>query len=875
MNGTKIVAIRPEDAAKYIRPSDMEVVTRAREALAAFHRLRPQLAAFARVLTGNPTVTVMPTGGAPATDGQTIYIKPNLGLGDHRRHPDPRVCQDREPHTGLLACDACREHEEIMVSLLHEIGHIVYDSFEAMDDHEKERAVERALEEAERAGVSRHRMQGIRESFAALPPKNYIEAAARISPFMPMLLNALEDARVNDLTIKARPGMKIMFAASDARIFNRGVEGVDGSITKWADCPPNAQILIGTFIIASGVEVQEGWLSGEVTDDLSDPELLELLEQVREAPSVRDVYKVAFPILERLRALGYCLLDKEQDDEPDSVQGDATPDQQDTDGDDDDEGDQQEPSQGPSQSDPFGDSDEESEPGDDSESDDEGSADTAASDEGEEGDEGEPEPDENPDNENGQGGDWNSQERDDLGEGDEEELDDDGDLGDDEIDDDDADASAATGTSGDDDDPDTADEDGAHASDDDADDPDPTDDDDASTDDPRASDDDDADDDDDATDDDDWDDDDDWGDDEHAQEGNEDGDPNEQQEGEQSESYNDKGAPDDVQDLLKEFGGHSHDDDPPTPEDKAEEEAIDRAIEQDKYFEQPSDFVSTVNEHEYKDGAPGFGIDPVQGKVEVDERNIQSAVVPMRKAFAANKQGSMTRNLRSGRVNGRSLAKRVPVGDDRMFQKRRRPSKRDYHVVIGIDMSGSVAMRRGRRTRILSAAYMQAELCARVGVPFEVWAHTGCMNENRPVPTGANSMHSYAYPWQVSLEMYKIKGYDEPWTDHTRDRLWAIMPHEVNIDGHTMEFYRKRLDTTRATDKLLIYYTDGEMPNFNYEEELAILQRELGEFRKRNYSIMGVGIDTDSPKDHGLDTVAVYNDADIKKVVMELEKRLA
>lgn len=90
----------------------------------------------------------------------------------------------------------------------------------------------------------------------------------------------------------------------------------------------------------------------------------------------------------------------------------------------------------------------------------------------------------------------------------------------------------------------------------------------------------------------------------------------------------------------------------------------------------------------------------------------------------------------------------------------------------------------------------------------------------------------------------------------------------------TVEYYRKILDHRPETDKVILYYTDGKMPAENHDEELDILQREIRICRQKGYTLLGVGIRTDSPVRHGLDTVQVDGDEDIVKVVRHLEKRL-
>ena len=122
--------------------------------------------------------------------------------------------------------------------------------------------------------------------------------------------------------------------------------------------------------------------------------------------------------------------------------------------------------------------------------------------------------------------------------------------------------------------------------------------------------------------------------------------------------------------------------------------------------------------------------------------------------------------------------------------------------------------------------------------------------------------------------MYVVKERQDPWDTNMHERLFALGPDAANLDGHTLEYYRKRLDEQTATDKIILYYTDGKMPAENHDEELEILQREIKICQKRGYTLLGVGIRTDSPIRHGLDTVQVDTEADVVKVVKHLEKRL-
>jgi nitric oxide reductase activation protein len=153
----------------------------------------------------------------------------------------------------------------------------------------------------------------------------------------------------------------------------------------------------------------------------------------------------------------------------------------------------------------------------------------------------------------------------------------------------------------------------------------------------------------------------------------------------------------------------------------------------------------------------------------------------------------------------------------------------------------------------------QAELLNRVGVDFAVYAHSGdytCEHE------------------ALDMDIYNIKQPHEPWSDITLDRLATLAPMAYNLDGHTVEYYRKICERHKAQKKIIMYYTDGEMPASNYEEELEILQREIKTCRKLGITLMGLGIRTSSPNQHGLDTVQLDDVSEVGKGIDHLSKRL-
>lgn len=240
------------------------------------------------------------------------------------------------------------------------------------------------------------------------------------------------------------------------------------------------------------------------------------------------------------------------------------------------------------------------------------------------------------------------------------------------------------------------------------------------------------------------------------------------------------------------------------------------------------------------------------------ETVLGAATTAARVAFGTNRRAQVTRNMRSGKLVSKSLARRVPFGDDRVFGKKIEPSKRDYLVVIGMDCSGSTSGQTLQDEKM--AVLAQAEVCNRVGVKFEIWAHS--------------TYGGYGEGEQSGPEMLKIKGAEEPWNGKAKDKLRTLRSMSGNLDGHSLQFYRKRLDEGRATDKVLMYYTDGAMPASNYDEEKEVLEAEVKVCATRGYTLMAVGMGTTSPKAFGMDTVEVNGHQDYRKVVDHLGKRL-
>ena len=220
------------------------------------------------------------------------------------------------------------------------------------------------------------------------------------------------------------------------------------------------------------------------------------------------------------------------------------------------------------------------------------------------------------------------------------------------------------------------------------------------------------------------------------------------------------------------------------------------------------------------------------------------------------------RHKKTGKVDARVLGKRAHSNDPRLFKQKILPGKKDYFVLLMLDVSGSNI---GESIILLKkAAFAQATLLDRLGIKFAVVAHSAYLHDP-----------SYGRGYGNDMDIYWIKKPDERWTPEVQQNLLLIGPDAYNLDGHALEFGRKMLATRPENDKVLLYYSDGKMPAENHDEELEILQREIKRCRSKRYILLGVGIRTDSPRQHGLETVQVDSTEDVPKVIKVLEKHLA
>jgi hypothetical protein len=308
-------------------------------------------------------------------------------------------------------------------------------------------------------------------------------------------------------------------------------------------------------------------------------------------------------------------------------------------------------------------------------------------------------------------------------------------------------------------------------------------------------------------------------------------------------------------------------------------ELVKVAASQCEFFAKDSAEVEGVEYPSYPDKRVRWDITDFSREIRTSREQIIKSVMPsedligsatqhMRKIFQDNLMVRRNRGLKAGRLDMRSLARRAPVQDDRIFGKRIKPRDKSYAVLLGIDCSGSTDNVE-RNAKIKRAAMAQAEVLTRLGIPWAGYAHTAfqCKLDNSFRFNKMDGMYS------VYLLPFKTAG--EPWTDLGREKLSAIRPLSENLDGHTLEQYINKLLAVEAEERILFYYTDGQMPAANYSEELEILTAQCKRADDKGIHLMGVGINTDSPKQYGMDTVEVNSDEDIALVIKQLERRLS
>ena len=315
--------------ARAVTPPKPNRDERARRALSEFREIQPALTAYAVNLTGKSNVRVEATGnsahGGAATDGTKIYLRPPLLLGDislrnHRRGPK---CDQRDDQFQIL-CDVCSAREFVLAITFHEISHIAFDSFVKVGKTDLA-TVTRMVHTAAPAWYAERVDKRFKDAgLHRFPTLGYNQLGSVISPYLAALVGALEDVRIDQRMIDARPGTAIMKIAKIYKTAREGVEQPDtmtGEVrgVAWREYDPNQQAVLGCLLIAGGFDPSK-WLIEPVVNVLRDRQIRELLATVDGLPNVSSIFTRAFEIFLRLRELGFLIL---ADEEPPPTEPEA------------------------------------------------------------------------------------------------------------------------------------------------------------------------------------------------------------------------------------------------------------------------------------------------------------------------------------------------------------------------------------------------------------------------------------------------------------------------------------------------------------------------------------------------------------------------
>lgn len=928
------VVSRGRRAAKPVSDEQRALNERAWRAVRAFNRLIPQLRTYVRAIANDRNLQVQATDGETRTDGRTVYIRPPLKLGDEIPHEKAK-CLNRDPITRRQLCPACDQHEMVMACIYHEVAHIIFGTM-VKPTPEGLAPIYAAINEWHPADACDHAAEIfklINEYFSS-GSETYLTAAAAFDLRIKLLINALEDARVNSSMFSARPGTRAMMDANVAEVFESGIDGSDEEYDRWQNRGLDEQVFIGLFLKASEYYRHLDELSDEAKEVLSDDHLQDLIAEVARCLTVHEVVDVSMRVWRRLQEMGRFYLPKcvkpeikpelpgEPGGEGDDASGDAgsgdgsqhgtgSPgDSSSSDGPGTDDG--AGPRGNSTSSDSGVDATAQSQDSDDDSSGAAPSGSRTSGDEsnsesdsagGRQGDDSDLSGSE-PDQPNSTGSASSKESASDEDAGEESDADsDDGVAGkgleDEDRSEEEAEASEGADGTGSDDEYDLGDGSGDATGDSDADGGDSTPDG-RGVDNPSEPDEEGAS----------------PPDHEGLPEGDDlrsgDGEVDETLQGDrpaESDDDSSTGADDlaaiarriSLHDLIdqvnadsntKEFAcGHSemHTEGGNGGEMQVyvvsagdagdagvRELAI--ALLQSALWDAPSVTLNGMVELSYPNSRWGWQPNPWNPE-ESDpaaftpgEAIIGRLTLAAKLALEANQRSKYEHGRRSGKVDRRALAKRVPADDPHLMRKKLIPGKRSHHVVIGMDCSGSTAsptadsMTTGQYTQIIArikrAVFAQAEHLARLGITFEVWAHSAGHDLNHDRERESNG-------W-----LLPIKRADQAWDRHAKQRLAAVQPMSGNVDGHTLEFYRKQAEKSSALQKHVCYYTDGAMPAMNYADELEVLKRNIEYCEKHNINLLSVGIETDSPAAHGFNNVRVDSDDDLIKVVDQLKRAI-
>jgi nitric oxide reductase activation protein len=205
-----------------------------------------------------------------------------------------------------------------------------------------------------------------------------------------------------------------------------------------------------------------------------------------------------------------------------------------------------------------------------------------------------------------------------------------------------------------------------------------------------------------------------------------------------------------------------------------------------------------------------------------------------------------------------------------VFRKKQTPNRRSYSVTMVVDTSGSTDAYlfdreageyidvNGEHVRLwgamMSGAFLVSRMVDDLGIPTSILSHT----------LANHTSSASEYYGEISV----IKSWSERWqSDEVMTRMAANPPSSGNLDGSVLRLSRKWSEMgPRATDRLVLYWTDGAIPAFDNERESLILEAESKRTvmskanRTTRTHVICVGVGTSSPRKFGLDTIYMDNE---------------
>lgn len=786
----------------------------------AIQRMEQRISSFyeplVKAITGK-TIKVLPHPTSSSTDGRRVYLAVPLVLGEDTEHIK-NLCGQRDPETKWMKCPACAVTDELDSNVYHEVcGHICFDSFMDVEPEVKKKAFQFLLmKKVEEADPDR-----VDEVLANINAhaKSAMQVAHAVDCWLPLITNMIEDIYVNQSMYQERPGTWEPMFATDYLFLTRGMRNI-GDVNHpertdaWSGASPDSRAIMCLYVMANKFDFARPLVGADMSVVLDDPRIQEAVSMqhvlLHENPGSR--LELALQIQEYLRELGFCIDPRSFVFKPPPIVIEMTREEYDSL----DKSDEPDPEDSPiiiKIIDPPPSEDEGESDDDDEEGEGEGSGE---SDEESDDDDAESDSSSGP-------GESNDEESDDEADG----------AGDDESEDDESEDGGGSGESSDDDDDDSEDG-GAEMR-------------------PSSTE---------------GDEEGEWKPMDHDADPIEAGDASDDVEHgkgdsgshktlksvideakEEAEAKADQAARDaeEAASILEDFTGHGDDGDKPeTHAEEIQHELVELILDQRDHFDTLSFGVTGVTARK------ATVTDKVNLKTAPPYNKIMPSLGPLRVAFTVNRKRGTERSLEKGpKIDARHLY-RIKTDDSRWHAKRNIPKRRDWSVLIGCDNSGSTGGG-GRIQTIASGAYAMSELLAGVGIPFSVFSHSGSSSR---------------------LWIDEIKDFADPWDDTARRRCLAQTSRSSNLDGHTLEYYRRHLERERSTDKLLLYVTDGAMPCENYDEELEILQRNIKYCMAHGIYLVGIGVLNDEPKKYGLDMIRYDSLSDLPFLVSELAKRL-